>query len=271
MTRKISAIELNGMFFNTPLMVSDSYFSAVLTSIQARTVAQMVEANEDDSDKMEIMGNVAVIPVFGCLSHHKDSGMGGSTYDGIRENKNAALENPLVTKILYDVRSPGGVCAGLFDLTDEIYESRSQKPSFAFVNETANSAAYAIAAATNQVVIPRTGEVGSIGVKAIFADVSKLNQSMGIKFEAIYAGDRKMDFDPKFPLSKEARAIGQADVDSTADLFINTMAKYRRGQISGQAIRGTQAATYRGRDAVKMGLADVVMAYSEAKKLIMGE
>jgi hypothetical protein len=73
------------------------------------------------------------------------SGMTG--YDGIRQNFLTALEDPAVRAIVLDIDSPGGEVAGCFDLVDTIYAARGEKPIWAILDESAYSAAYAIASA----------------------------------------------------------------------------------------------------------------------------
>ena len=55
-----------------------------------------------------------------------------------------ARDDPGIRGILLDVDSPGGEVGGLFDLADEVYAVREQKPCYAIANDEAFSAAYAI-------------------------------------------------------------------------------------------------------------------------------
>ena len=82
------------------------------------------------------------------------SGMTG--YNAIGANVFAALDDPGVKAIALAIDSPGGDTAGLFDLTDSIYAARGRKPIWAILDESACSAAYAIAAATDRITVPRT-------------------------------------------------------------------------------------------------------------------
>ena len=84
-----------------------------------------------------------------------------------------------VNSVLLLIDSPGGEVAGLFDLVDEIYHARGTKPIIAVADEAAFSAAYAIASAADEVYLPATAQVGSIGVIAIHVDQSGLRQKPG--------------------------------------------------------------------------------------------
>ena len=74
--------------------------------------------------------------------------------------------------IALDIDSFGGEVAGAFDLADRIRAARTQKPIHAFVAEHALSAGCVIAYQADRIILPRTGDVGSIGVVALHTDMS---------------------------------------------------------------------------------------------------
>lgn len=216
------------------------------------------------------VGGVALIEVQGTLvqklgSLRPYSGMSG--YDGIRQNLFMALEDPDVKAIALDIDSPGGEVAGCFDLVDTIYSLRGTKPMWSILNESAYSAAYAIASATDRIVVPRTGGVGSIGVICAHVDMSKALTSAGVKVTFITYGDRKADGHSEIELSEEAFARFQADIDTMGDLFVETVARNRN--ITAATVRDTQAATFMGAAGVALGLADEVAAPDAAFRDLM--
>lgn len=212
------------------------------------------------------VGPVAVIAVEGTLVQRNgdairpESGMTG--YAGIRLAFLAALDDPDVQAIVLSIDSPGGEVAGCFDLVDLIYGARGRKPIVAILNEHACSAAYAIASAADRIVVPRTGIVGSIGVIFLHVDMSQALSRAGLAVTFITYGDRKGDGWPEIPLSKDAKADIQHRIDTTGELFVATVARNRG--LSEAAVRATQAAVYMGAEGVSIGLADAVMAPSEA-------
>ena len=210
--------------------------------------------------------STAVICIRGPMSHRPRGFFdflfgGGATYEEIRSTFKAAIADDSVRSILFDIDSPGGEVAGLFDLVDEIYNARRTKPIYAIANESALSAAYAIASAADMIYLPRTAKVGSIGVMAVHMDQSEAEKKAGLKFTPIYAGERKNDFSPHSPLSKEAFEVAKASVNQTYDLFVETVA--RNTGNSAKQIRDTQAAIYTGADAINHGLADDVFSYNQ--------
>lgn len=215
---------------------------------------------------------VAMIQVRGTLVQKLGtlrpySGMTG--YDGLRQSILCAHADPAVQAIVLDVDSPGGEVAGCFDLVDTIYELRGDKPIWAILTEGAYSAAYAIASAADRVIVPRTGGAGSIGVILMHMDWSKALTSAGIAVTFITYGDRKADGHPEIPLSPEALAAAQEEINTTGELFVQTVARNRN--IGAQSVRDTQAACYMGAAAVSRGLADAVMAPDAAFMALLDE
>lgn len=210
----------------------------------------------------EVLERVAVIPVMGLLVQRLGSrwSYGWVTgYDGIRFNTAQALADPEVDAIAYHISSPGGEVAGLFDLVDGIHAARGRgKPIHAILNESAYSAAYAIASACDRITVPRTGGVGSIGVIALHADFSRMLDEAGVTVTILQHGARKSDGNPYRPLSAGARARFQADIDAMGELFVDTVARNRG--LAPAAVRRTEAGWFRGEEGVRLGLADAVMA-----------
>lgn len=218
----------------------------------------------------DLVGSVAVIPVHGTLvqktgSLRPWSGMTG--YDGIRQAFLTALYDPQVEAIVLDVDSPGGEVAGCFDLVDTIYEARGNKPIWSILNESAYSAAYALASAADRIYVPRTGGVGSIGVICMHVDFSKALTEAGLVVTFITYGDRKADGHGEIPLTPEALDRFQSDIDLMGELFVDTVARNRG--LSASKVRATQAATYLGEAGVKLGLADVVAAPDAAFRALL--
>lgn len=222
-------------------------------------------------DMIEDTG-VALISVQGTLvqklgSLRPWSGMTG--YDGLRQAILRAHADPKVKAIVFDVDSPGGEVAGCFDLVDTIYAHRGNKPMWSILTESAYSAGYAIASAADRVIVPRTGGVGSIGVIVMHVDWSKALTNAGMAVTFITYGERKADFHPEIPLSKEAYQAAQADINTMGELFVSTVARNRG--LSADVVRKTEAACYMGDAGVSIGLADAVMAPDEALLALLEE
>jgi signal peptide peptidase SppA len=277
--------------FNTPLAIHPKKAEIVIAALADRLgISQMVRLNgtvinpsamEDDEygfaepgstprSGYDMVGPIAVIDVQGTLvqklgSLRPWSGMTG--YDGLRQNLFMAVSDPKVEAIALNIDSPGGEVAGCFDLVDAIYGLRGKKPIWAILDESAYSAAYAIASAADKIYVPRTGGVGSIGVIAAHVDLSQALTTAGIKVTFITYGEYKADGHAELPLSDEALGRFQADIDAMGELFVETVARNRN--ISAATVRGTKAACFMGAKGVALGLADEVAAPDAAFRALI--
>lgn len=276
MNEKAVLARLATRIINTPLMIHPDKLVTILGVIGDRIgldvpgraeIAPFRPASERETT--DEPGVVAVIPVHDTLVHRTrglDALSGLNSYEEIRKSFRRAVEDPEVGSILFDIDSPGGEAAGVFDLVDEIFEAREVKPVYAFVNETAYSAAYAIASAAEEIFVPRTGGLGSVGVVALHVDQSGFDAQRGLKYTYIYAGARKIDFSPHKPLSQEAFGVARDEIEEVYNLFIETVARNRG--LPASAVRVTEAGIFQGRRAVDAGLADRVTTWDQALQYI---
>jgi signal peptide peptidase SppA len=202
---------------------------------------------------------IAVVPVLGPLVARGDwltELFGASVYGELGEAIEAALTDPAVRGVVMEIDSPGGEVAGMFDLVDRLGALRQStgKPLWAVASESATSAAYAIASAAERIYVTRTGEVGSIGIVAAHLDQSSADAKAGLAWTFIHAGTHKLDGNPHQPLSDPARAAIQADVDALYGELVDLVARNRN--LAPETVRATEAAIYRGRAGVAIGLAD---------------
>lgn len=210
---------------------------------------------------------VAVIPVLGSLVNRGAwlgaySGM--TSYEGIGFQLDSAAQDPDVTSVLLDLDSPGGEAVGAFEAADKVRALAKSKEVVAIVNGMAASAAYAIASAASSIVTTPSGVSGSIGVVLMHADYSHAMHEKGIKPTLIHAGAHKVDGNPYQPLSESVKADLKAEVDHFYSLFVSSVATGRKGRMTDKSIRGTEARTYIGAEAVKVGLADRVGTFEGA-------
>lgn len=249
--------------FGTPLMIARAKLEVVLGVLAPRFAGGVPEPGIPPTEprpQISITGEgIAVVPVTGTLvarSGYLAAASGLLSYTDIGDAIEGAMNDPAVRGVVLDIDSGGGEVGGLFDLVDRIRSMRaaSDKPLWAVANESALSAAYAIASAAERVYVTRTAEAGSIGVVAVHVDESGADAKAGLAWSFVFAGERKADANAHAPLSGEARAAIQADVDRLYGELGALVAANRRMTV--ESVRGTQAAIYRGALAVRAGLAD---------------
>lgn len=273
--------------FNVPLMITPGKAEVIIAALADRlgimraTRLDGIEVALESPQlgdapllphSYDVVAGVAVIPIEGTLVNKLGtlrpySGMTG--YDGIRQNFGVALEDPAVRAIVLDIDSPGGEVSGCFDLVDAIYGARGQKPVHAILNESAYSAAYAIASAADRITVPRTGGTGSVGVVWMHVDWSNALSAAGINVTFVQYGARKTEGTPMLPLSEQALANFQSQISEIGDLFVETVARNRG--ISADIVRGTEAACLQGKAGVDIGFADAVMAPDAAFSALLDE
>lgn len=273
--------------FNVPLAILPQKAEVVMAALADRFgIAKLFRANGEsvalsdwDMDDepapyrpYEVVNGIAIIPVTGTLvqklgTMRPYSGMTG--YDGLRANFSLALADDEVDAIVLDIDSPGGEVAGCFDLADDIYRARGEKPLKAILTENAFSAAYALASACDNIYVPRTGGTGSVGVICMHTDLSRALDKAGITVTIIQYGARKADGNDVSPLTNTALDRFQSDVDAMGELFVDTVARNRR--LTTKAVRNTQASTFLGAKGVEIGFADAVMAPQEAMASLLAE
>jgi ClpP class serine protease len=212
--------------FGTPLMIARAKLEVILGVLAPRLAGGTLEpinAESDPSPQISVtVEKIAVVSVIGTLvsrSSYLDAASGLQSYADIGGAIADATNDPTVRGIILDVDSPGGEVGGLFDLVEQIraIKGSTEKPLWAVANESALSAAYAIARAADRLYVTRTGEVGSIGVVAVHIDESGADSKAGLAWTFVFAGERKIDGNAHEPLSERARATIQAmSIASTA-------------------------------------------------------
>jgi len=275
--------------FGTPLLIARAKLDVILSVLMPRLsvspdlhgiardsvidIASTVQpggiaiaASTIDLTAMDAMHTgIAVIPIYGSLVKRTvglqvESGL--TSYAAIADQIDSAVADPGVSGIVLDIDSPGGEAAGVFELSRRIRAAGAKKSIWAVANDAAFSAAYAIAASAERLFITETAGVGSIGVIALHVDQSAKDATDGLRYTAITAGEHKNDFSPHEPLSIQAHASLQAEVDRLYAIFTDQVAQMRGIKV--QAVRATQAALFFGDEAVKAGLADGVLSLDAA-------
>ncbi|RUU95893.1 S49 family peptidase [Mesorhizobium sp. M6A.T.Cr.TU.017.01.1.1] len=271
------------LVFDTPLLVHRRKANTILAAIGPR-ILDGFELTTSDVPKPERAARagagrsyrgggymssygIAVLPILGTLVRRGswlDSMSGLASYEEIGAAFDEMMLDPAVRGVMLEMDSPGGEAGGCFDLAMHIRATSDlfNKPVWAHANECAASACYALASSANEIWIPTTGEVGSIGVLAAHIDLSEADKLAGQRWTYIFAGEEKVDGNMHEPLSARAQDSIQADVDSLYAMFVDLVSQHRG--IAAKKIRDTKARMYRGEDAIESGLANEFGTFDEA-------
>ncbi len=123
----------------------------------------------------------------------------------------------------------------------------------------AASAAYWLASQASSITLTPSGEVGSIGVLDLHADVSKALENAGVKLTAVTAGEHKTERAPFTPLSDDAKAHMQSGVNAWYGDFLSAIRRGRGARVSASGDFGG-GRMLDSRKALSMGLVDFVSA-----------
>jgi ClpP class serine protease len=231
--------------------------------------------------KNERVGNVEVVRVNGPLEYHDDGY--GDSYESLICRIGLAFEGQIERErwgmsdedhaaavearggppkaVVLRIDSPGGVVAGLEQSTTKIRQMRDEAgiPLIAYADETCYSAAYAVSCACDQIVLPKSGMVGSIGVISTMVDQTGMDRKAGLRFVVLASGDEKADGHPHVPITDAMIARERPRIEKLAMQFFKDVKRARGLPI--KAIQGFQARRFLGSEAQNAGVADAVMSW----------
>jgi protease-4 len=177
--------------------------------------------------------------------------------ENVMSSMRTALEDPGSRALVLLINSPGGspVQAGL--INDEITRLRAlhNKPIYAVVEESCASAAYYIAAATDQIFVDKASLVGSIGVLMDGFGFTGLMDKLGVERRLMTAGENKGFLDPFSPQTAPQRLHAQAMLDQIHKQFIDVVKKGRGDRLKNHPDMFS-GLFWSGQQAVDLGLAD---------------
>ncbi len=272
---------------NAPLLLEPSYARTFFSALSKRLgITQMTDAKgevmlgekmqieassfsntRDRNRPYQVVEGVAVLPVSGTMVHkygHLKPYSGMTGYDGIIARMAGAINDPEVKGILLDMDTPGGEVAGCFDAAATIRNMAKEggKPLWVIADDMACSAGMAIASAADRRLITQSAVMGSVGVVMAHTSVAKKLKEDGIAVTLIHSGSHKVEGNPYEDLSADALASFQAKTDKLRDDFAVLIAS--NTGLSKEAVLATEAAVYRGQEAIDIGFADELVNGNEA-------
>lgn len=222
--------------------------------------AQIGKPLDNKKKTYEVQEGIAIIPIEGVLAKRANLFMrisGGTSMQLLEKDIDDAIADPDVKSLLFLIDSPGGTVDGTQELANHIYGLRGKKPMTAYAESLMGSAAYWIGSAAHEIVMSGdTTQVGSIGVVATHVDVSKAEESAGVKTTEIVAGKYKRVASSYAPLSDEGRATLQDIVDHIYSIFVRDVARNRGATEEKVLTDMADGRIFLGQKAIKGGLVD---------------
>ncbi|MDR3742166.1 MAG: S49 family peptidase [Terracidiphilus sp.] len=228
------------------------YFALLETYAPQLLAGPEARAQQPKAAQTLSAGQVGVFGVLGQNDWYTDT-----DYNSIRSNLRRALVDPSVRAIDLVIDSPGGSVLGLPETADAIFQVNKVKPVNARVVGIAASAAYWLASQASSITLTPSGEVGSVGVLDLHADISKALENAGVKLTAVTAGEHKVERAPFTPLSDDAKAHMQSGVNAWYSDFLSTIRRGRGARVSASSNYGG-GRMLSAREAVAAGMVDFV-------------
>lgn len=262
-------------FYDAPWAITPTKLEAISQFLERKARGETIDFKAEASKpRPGKQGAIAIIPIQGVITQKANMMSeisGGVSTEMLKSQILAAVNDSSVKAIVLDVDSPGGSTYGLIDLSETIFAARQKKHITAVANSQAASAAYWIASASSEIVVAPGGDVGSIGVYTAHRDVSKAEESDGVKTTLISAGKMKVAGNSHEPLTDDIKAHIQARVDEAYDDFTKYVAKYRG--VSLAAVRGGygEGAVLSAKAALKEGMVDKIMTLDDVLVSLGGD
>ena len=221
--------------------------------------ALSIEFETSDPPENTTDDGVAFVYINGPLEHHHSYLF--DSYDCILERLEEAFADTDVQKVVMCIDSPGGDAAGSVEAHKQIQrlKRKYKKKLYAYSNEAMFSAAYAIGSAADEIWVPETGGVGSVGVICTVLDKTKQNEQQGLNIQLITTGERKADTHADRELTQDVIDSIQKRVDYLGNVFFRCVAKARN--MTPKDVQRLEAGVFMGSEAVSSKLADRVSGW----------
>lgn len=242
-------------------------------ALMARIISRLPWESKYEALKPQTRGGVnnktVIIPIEGTLT--KDESWAGTTYCMIAKAAEEAALDTTVKRIVLAVDSPGGEVNGLPETAALLAQVAKVKSMSAIVEGVSASAAYWLTSQANDITIAPSAEVGSVGVRMMHVDMSKMLADAGYKVTELHAGQFKTEWSPFQPLSEAAKEDMQTRLDVVHTDFLNAVTNGRGNRASAEikTNRFGEGRMFSANDALGHGMVDKVQSAREFYRAII--
>lgn len=222
--------ELGMELGSEPLAIWPQRLHEMMLLARSPSDSQRAEHEARRTRNKATAGKVVVMSLFGFIARRANivtDFFGGTAMDEFGRALDSFVADSTVKTIVFDVDSPGGIAEGNHELAEKVRAARDQKRIIAVADTLMASAAYYIGSAATEVVASPSSWVGSIGTVYFHEDWSKALEAEGVDVTAFVSSVYKAEGNPYEPLTDEASAQIQKEVDQLGDQFERDVAKNR--------------------------------------------
>lgn len=158
-------------------------------------------------------------------------------------------------QVILLLHSGGGTVTGYGLASAQLARIKSAGlPLTVCVDEVAASGGYMMAAVADKIVSSPFAVIGSIGVVALFPNVTGLLEKLGVEVDDVTAGEYKRTLVPYKRPSENAKRKVTEDVELTMKAFVAHIKEYRGKHLD--VAKVATGETWMGSDALTLGLVD---------------
>ncbi|MBP5240687.1 MAG: signal peptide peptidase SppA [Bacteroidales bacterium] len=229
-----------------------------IDKIKSVSKLRFVSVSDYPADKKTSSGNkIAVVYAEGEVQTGKGYDVGVYSTNMVKALDEAADDDD-VKAIVLRVNSPGGAVLASEAITNAVLRAKEKKPLIVSMGDLAASAGYEISCYADYIVAQPTTITGSIGVFAMLPEIgTMLKNKIGLTFDTVNTNRNSSTLTVMRPLSTEARALMQKNVEDFYKVFIGRVAEGRNLDVNyvDSIARGR---VWTGRDALSLGLVDTL-------------
>lgn len=210
-----------------------------------------------DGSRAAVVEGVAVLPVSGPIASR--AGYGYVSYEDIRADLIASVNDDRVRGILLHVDSPGGHAALCDECAAAVRWASTEKPLVAHIHRLGASAAYWLASAAPYVAASNSALVGSVGVVIEYVGLVGMLERMGAHHVTVVsqnAPDKRFE-----PGSQEERDAFLELINDTEKEMIDDIARGRGVDASAVIERFGRGRVMKAPRAHDRGMIDAVQPF----------
>lgn len=241
--------------------------------------AGLVPGNENSQEKIIQPGNtqqrILVLELDGTIMGGANSNYlspGVYNHDFFLSQLDQVLEDQTIQGILFTVNTPGGGVYESAEIRDRILKIKEERniPVYVSMLNMAASGGYYVSADATKIFATEETWTGSIGVISQVMDFSGLLERYGVQVHSYASGNMKTMGSPYKAPTEEEVAIWNELTNEAYDRFVNIIVNGRG--LSEEEVRTlADGRIYSGRQAMQIGLVDVIGSKEEALEALRVE
>ena len=249
----------------------DGAMRQVLRNPVDPAVLKMYDDDEEDERNpitIDLVGGLAILNISGDMMNRANwltRYLGIATYQDIRSQVTKLAQDERVKGMMLNLDSSGGMAEGCFALCRFIRAVNDNiKPVVSFTDSKAHSAAYALMVSGSKKLMSEDASVGSVGVIAVHAEMTKMYEEIGIKHTVFRSAPYKALGQSVEKLSEEAKAEFEKEIKQLHDSFVGHIAGMTgldKAFVSESIATGK---TFTAKESKKLQMVDNVMTLEEA-------